>query len=401
MRTRTQSTAVRPICLLLLALTALAFVAGAPEAEAQSPVSRADSAAVLLEAARDFEADGEYETADALLVYITERFGGTPAGEAAFALLSGPVGDRLEPISRVEIPVFSTTYGLWLGVAVPAMFGADNSEAYGAGLLVGGPLGLFSGLAYSRSRRFSAGQARAISFGGAYGSWLGYGWTQLLDLGIAERCDSFGCFPIEDEFEELMAGAVIGGLGGIAAGAWLAQKPIRSGVASGAEGGAIWGTIYGAMLAGIVDEDSGDGALVAALLGGKAGLIAGAALASKHDVTRPRVRLINLGALVGGLGGIGIDLLIEPDATETAIAIPLVTSVAGLIIAAASTRDRPAAADPGAGQGQGGALLGWRDGGLAFQTPTPMPTLLPMDDVNGRPTVTPGVTLELFRASFR
>lgn len=386
--------------LLLAGLFGLLALTPAPSS---AQMTRADSAAVLLQTARDFEADGDYETADALLYYLTERFAGTPSGDIAADLLRGPTGDRAEPVSRVELPVFSTTYGLWLGIGIPWALGADDPEAYGAGLLVGGPLGLFSGLAYSRSRRLSAGQARAISWGGLYGSWQGWGWTQLFDLGIEERCESFGCFPNEGNSEELAAGAVIGGLLGIGTGALLARNPIRSGVASGAQGGSIWGTIYGAMLAGIFDDDGDDSTLATALVAGNVGLLAGGALAGKHNVGRDRIRLMNLGALVGGLGGLGIDLLIQPDDTETAIAIPLAASVAGLVIAARNTRDRPAPADGGAGpaMGQGTALLGWQDGSLRIQAPMPVPTLLPMDDPNGRTAWRPGLRLELFRSLLR
>lgn len=386
-------------CLLLAA-------AFAP-APAHGQTTRADSAAVLLEAARDFEADGAYETSDALLAYIMERFGGTAAAAAAAELLLGPASDRVDPVSRIEIPVFATTYGLWLGVAVPAAFGADDSEAYGAGLLLGGPLGLFSGMRYARGRRLSAGQARAVSWGGTYGTWLGFGWTELLDLGVDELCDEFGCFDTESRSEERFAGMVIGGLAGIGTGALLARGPVRSGVASAAQGGSIWGSVYGAMVARVLDDTTDGSTLGAALVSGKVGLLGGALLAAKYDVSRDRVRMINLGALVGGLGGLGIDLLVQPDDTETGVAIPLVTSVAGAILATATTSDRPRAseADDGEGaeygSGQGAALFGWSEGSLTIQPPLPMPTVIPIDDPNGRPSWTPGVAVELFRTSFR
>lgn len=393
------------LALTLLAATAVAATIVAAPAHAQT--TRADSASVLLEAARDFEADGAYETADALLAYIVERFGGTSAAAAAVDLLRGAGTARVEPVSRVEVPVFSTTFGLWLGVAVPAALGAEDSEAYGAGLLVGGPVGLLSGRAYARGRRLSAGQARAISWGGLYGTWLGFGWTELLDLGIQQTCGEFGCFANEGSSEELFAGMVVGGLAGVGAGALLARGPISSGVASAAQGGSIWGSVYGAMVAGILDDTLDDKALAAALISGKIGLLGGAALASRYDVGRDRVRMINLGALIGGLGGLGLDLLIQPDDTRSGIAIPLVTSLAGAILATANTSDRPrpsageAGEAGGVGVGQGAALLGWADGSLRIQPPLPMPTMIPVDDPNGRRSWTPGLAVEVFRATLR
>ena len=115
-------------------------------------VTPADSAAVLLQAAQDFELEGEAEIAAALYNHITERFPGTPAAAEARARLTGDPG-RFDPVSRLELPVFGTLYGLWLGVAVPAAFGAEDEAAYGAGLLIGGPLGLFAARGAQRSRQ--------------------------------------------------------------------------------------------------------------------------------------------------------------------------------------------------------------------------------------------------------
>jgi hypothetical protein len=150
------------------------------------------------------------------------------------------------------------------------------------------------------------------------------------------------------------------------------------------------------MIAGMFEPD-GEDVLVTSLLAGNVGLIAGAALAGAYDLSRPRVRMINLGALVGGIGGLGIDLLIQPDDAVAAIAIPLVTSLAGLGIAAHVTRDGVGERTP---DDLGAALFDLSDGALTLRAPLPMPTLLPADDVNGRPVWRPGLTLEVFRATF-
>ena len=109
--------------------------------------------------------------------------------------------------------------------------------------------------------------------------------------------------------------------------------------------------------------------------------------------------MINIGALVGGLSGLGVDLLLEPDDDAALIAIPLVGSVAGMLTAVYATRnDRREAAE--ADDAAGAALFGYSDGRLSMNAPMPSPTMLPMDDVNGRPVWRPGVTVQLFRASF-
>lgn len=382
---------------LSLALTLA--VAMAPEA-VDAQLTPADSAAVLLQAADAFAQEGRWEIAEAIYERITERFGGTPAAAQARARLSAPTADRPQRQSRVELQVFGATYGAWLGVAVPLALGSDDPEAYGVGLLVGAPLGILASRAYMNANPVSEGQARAISWGGLWGTWQGFGWAEVLDIGEGEFCDEFGCYSSGDSGEEIVASMVIGGLAGITTGALLARNPIRSGVASGAQGGSIWGTIYGTMLTGMVDNESGgDGLLTVALLSGNLGLLVGAGLASEYDLSRSDVRIINLGALVGGLAGLGLDLLIQPDHESAAIGLPLATSVIGLGIGAANTggsgdREEEQQSDLDA------ALFDYRGGSLSMRAPLPRPTLLPMERP-GAPTVwKPGLTVELFRARF-
>jgi hypothetical protein len=384
---------------LALAMGTGALSLAVSPSTASAQVSQADSAAVLLQAATRFERDGRWEIAEAIYVLLTEQYGATPAGIEARSRLTGPADQRIERISRVELQVFGTLYGLWLGVAVPVAFGAEDPEAFGAGLLLGGPIGFFGSRAALRARPLSEGQARAISWGGIFGTWQGFGWAELLNFGEEEFCNEFGCYDSGDNTEELFASMIVGGLAGITTGAIIARNPVRSGVSSGAQAGSTWASIYGAMVAGIVDADNGDAALASALIAGNVGLLAGAGLASRYDMSRSRIRLINLGALLGGLGGVGVDLLIQPDDEEVALLLPLVTSVAGLGIAAYATRD----SDRGVERGPEDldlALIRLSDDGLRVAPPMPMPTLLSMDDANGRPVWRPGLSFELFRATF-
>jgi hypothetical protein len=378
----------------LLALLLMAL----PDALGAQPTP-ADSAAVLLTTAEEFEREGESEVAAALYAHISERFPQTPAADEARARLLGSA-DRFDPVSRLELPVFGTLFGAWLGVAVPAAFGAESSEAFGAGFLVGAPLGLFSTRAAQRSRRYSEGQARAISWGGVFGTWQGFGWAELFGWTSEEFCDPGGCYELGDDTEAVFTSLVVGGLAGVTTGAVIARNPVRSGVSSAAQGGSIWGTLYGAAIAGLFDAE-GDAVLATALVGGNVGLLGGAALARRYELTRPRVRWINLGALAGGLAGLGIDLLVDPADTEVAIAIPLVASVGGLAIAASATRDlRPNAVDRQEDSFSGAALLSHGLDGWSLGPPLPLPTMLPVDDPNGRTRWRPGLTLELLRASF-
>ncbi len=182
---------------LVVALLATGVSATASPTLAQ--VAPADSASVLLEAARGFEADGRWDVAEALYTLITERYPATPAAGEARARLAAPPRDVASGSGSVELRVWMTLYGAWLGVAVPGAFGADSSEPYGVGLLVGGPAGFFGGRALAESLDLTAGQARAITLGGTWGTWQGFGWQEVLDLGVAQDC-SFGpdsCYDAE------------------------------------------------------------------------------------------------------------------------------------------------------------------------------------------------------------
>jgi len=246
----------------------------------------------------------------------------------------------------------------------------------------------------------SEGQARAISGGGIWGTWQGFGWSEVLGLGQEEVCEPNFCYDTGDSSEEVFASMIVGGLAGIVTGALIARNPVRSGVSSGAQGGSIWGSIYGALGAVFVDpEANGNEALATALIVGNIGLFAGGALAGKYDLSRSRIRLINLGALVGGVGGLGLDLIIQPDSERMAVAIPLLTSLLGLGIAVNSTRG----SDRGIVRSEvdrGTALFDYRNGALRLNVPMPMPTLLPFEDRSGERKWRPGVSVQLFSAKF-
>lgn len=365
---------------------------GPRRAEAQA--TRADSAAVILEAAGRFHAQGREDVATALYEYLLERFGDTvAAGEARRMLASAP-GNRSTRSGRVELQVWSTLYGLWLGVAVPTAFGAEGPEPYGVGLLLGGPLGFLTGMGLARSRELTDGQARAITFGGSWGTWQGLGWAQVFDWGEVDyaSCGPFGQCPEDKETERQFTAMILGGLAGIGTGALLSRKNIPSGVASTVNFGALWGTWFG-VAGGVLADAENDALLTTTLLGGNAGLIATALLAPRWDMSVNRARLISIAGVIGGLGGAGIDLIVQPDDEKVGIGIPLAMSVAGLAIGAATTRNYDVRRRP-AGSGLDGALLQYGNGRLSLGTLLPSPVLVPIER-DGRRTreLAAGITL--------
>ena len=342
----------------LLFAAVLAALA-APPSSVSAQVTSADSAAVLLATAAAFEAEGERDVAEALYRHIVRHFPGTPAAESALARLDG----RVTAGGETELRVWATTYGLWMGVAIPLALESEEPEAYGAGLLLGGPAGYLAAHQFVRSRPVSPGQARAISWGGTWGAIQGAGWAIALDLDDDR---------IEDRIWSMIAG---GAAGTIAGGVIASRSEITPGTATAATAGSLWGLWFG--LATSVLADAGeDPTVAAAMITGNAGLVAGALAGSRLPLSRGRTRLISLGGVIGGFAGLGTALIAEVDDDQSAIAFPLMGSIAGLVAGSVLTRGEDVEDDPyeaGASGLAGAALVNWTEGALSLSTPLPAP----------------------------
>ena len=101
-------------------LTCVALLAGASSLTAQDS-SPADSANVLLDAAASFESEDQWEVAEALYRFIAEHFDTTPAAVQAQARFSALNLESAQGSGSVELRVWGTTFGLWLGVALPSV----------------------------------------------------------------------------------------------------------------------------------------------------------------------------------------------------------------------------------------------------------------------------------------
>ncbi len=93
---------------------------------ASAQITGADSAAALLAAAAEFESRGERDVAESLYRHIVDRFPGTPAAVTARGRLDAAVAARSQAGGETELRVWSTLYGIWSGMAVPAAFGAEG-----------------------------------------------------------------------------------------------------------------------------------------------------------------------------------------------------------------------------------------------------------------------------------
>lgn len=371
-------------------------------------VTPADSAAVLLETARRLEADGQRSAAEATYQFILRRYAGTPAADQVAQLLATR-GEPLESGGRFRFVGWGAMYGAWLGVAVPAAFGAEDSETYGIGLLLGGPAGLLGAMHYARAAQPTRGQADAMVFGTQWGTWQTVGWMYALDLdrsSVSQTCDQFGyCYYEESSDESFFRAAVLGGLGGLAAGTVLGRKlSPTEGQASFVSNAAGWGTWFGLAGSIMAEVDDGDAALSTMLVAGSAGLVAGALLAPR-DVTPGRVWLTTAVGMAGAAAGLGVDLIVQPDNAQVAMLFPAALSAAGLAWGWQLTKPvdlRRRGVRPSGGGGPAALIeAGGEQRGLRLGVPGLQPGVSVLgENARGRRVLRPALSVPLFRASF-
>ena len=374
---------------LLVALVVVAVSAPRP-AFAQGAATPADSAAILLATASEFETRGEAGIAEALYRHIADRFPGTPAAETALVRLDAAREARSRGGGETELKVWSAFYGIWLGVAVPTALDVDGPEPYGLGLLAGGPTGFLAGRALANSRPLSLGQVRAITWGGTWGALQGMGWANALDLGGGERLIE-GDIVIQDEqtIEAVMTSTIVGSAVGIAGGILAARREITPGTSTSAMLGSLWGAWFGLASATLMDMDENT-TWATMMVAGNAGLAGGALAGSRWPLSRSRARLISVGGLMGGVGGIGMVLITQPDDDDAAITTILVGSVAGLLLGVGLTEGGTDEEDPGDNARAAGAfpvpgaLLNRSRGEWYLAAPLPSPVREPGRRGDGR-----------------
>lgn len=370
--------------LVLLAL--LALLAWAAPRPARAQATRADSAAILLDAAQRLNAEGKRPAADAVLAFIVRHFGDTPAAAAARrTLIEQPAAG--EGSGRVELVAWGTLYGAWLGIVVPAALSVNQAELYGLGLLAGGPLGYAAAQSLATSRHVTLGEARAMTFGFRWGTSQAIGWLTELT----------GDVSAEAAFTTMG----LGGIAGMALGGAVARRGrLTAGQVAYSAQGYYWGTYFAATLAAIADIDTHAGSWV--LAGGDIGMLAAAAVAPE-GITAGRAWLISAMGIAGMAAGWGVDLIIQPDNEELALGIPMATSAVGLMLGTRSAREMARRGpDDGAADAAAlpSALLDASGSRLRLGLPVPTPTLVPVGERGPRRLYRPALAVPLFRAAF-
>lgn len=377
-------------------LAALAFAA----APIRAQLTRSDTAAVLLDAARTFEEEGRLDLAEQLLTVLTRRYPDTASGRLAGSTLSALRAEREVGGGHAGYVVWSTIFGAWMGVAVPAAVGAEDPEPFGLGLLLGTPAAFFASRAYGSSAGITVGASRTVTFSWLWGTWQALGWRAALDLGESLAvCGIDGCYKDTDEQAPWIA-ALVGGASGYAAGIAATRLwNVETGTAEMLWHSSVWGTGYGFALGFLADLEDDD-LLASTLIGGNAGLVVGIPLARAWSPTSGQVRLVSVAGLAGALAGLGVDLLLSVDSDKTAVAIPTVGATLGLIGGSLLTANENETARPDRGDpAPGTALVRYRNGfELGVPIPVPVARLRLMPD--GRASRSTGVGFTLFQATF-
>ncbi|HEU4335132.1 MAG TPA: hypothetical protein VFT32_11605, partial [Candidatus Eisenbacteria bacterium] len=261
-----------------------------------------------------------YDLATAIAADLRAGFADAPAGAWAtealprFEALSGPrralfwPGSLLDQRGRTDLLVFSGTYGLWLGTAIPVALDADDAQAYAAGLLIAPAACVLIAANVTRDRPIPKGQATVIALGGQLGTWQGLGWS---GLGEADG-------------EEVVAAGVVTGLAGILLAVPLSNAVgFTEGHAEITSAGMYWGGWFGlveSILTGR-DEDDEDSPLVDMLVGSDIGVVTAGIAARGARLSEGRMRLINLCGVLGAAFGGGLALLTEADDDQAVIGL--------------------------------------------------------------------------------
>lgn len=346
---------------------------------ASTQLTRADTAVALLVAASDFERQGDGDAATSLLYrQIVGRFPGTLDAGTGGAWLDAASPERSRAGGEIELRVWSTLYGIWLGVGIPAALEAERPEAYAAGLLLGGPAGFLAARSFSRWRPVSPGQARAITWGGTWGALQGWGWANALGL------IGGGDIPLgrdvrtnkgASEQTLLLASMLAGSAVGLGGGVLAARHEIRPGTATAAMLGGLWGAWFGFASGALLDLDHETNMATIAMVG-NAGLAAGAFAGSRWRLSRSRAHLISLGGLLGFAGGYGVVSNAQLGNRYMELGIVLASNIAGFAAAAVLTRGTGGEDDAGADAQASGALLNRSQGGAwSLSAPLPIPVL--------------------------
>jgi hypothetical protein len=367
----------------------------------QAQITRSDSANVLLHIAQELREAGQLSRARVLMQVLLQRYGDTPEAGPASDLLA-QLGNEDEPGSgTVELVAWHTLFGTAVGALVPAAFGLEGPEAYGAGLLLGGPIGFFGSYGLARARTLTAGQALAIDFGSMWGMIQGPMIRDWLDIGDGQDCFATGSGTVCRETtpdEATPAAMLVGGLSGLLIASVVAPpRSISTSTGLSMIFGSHWGIYFGFIAATLANAEEDEGEIPFMLLGGNGLALAGALGMPKLGWSSSRVWLVHLGGLMGVAAGFGVGAITDPDSEVLGAGIMAVGGLAGLAIGVAVTSGDDIGGIGSGSAAMSDALLNLRGQRVQLGVPVPTPGLVPSRHGDGRSL---GLKLSLFKGRF-
>jgi hypothetical protein len=261
---------------------------------------------------------------------------------------STPAGKQPGTVNGdIELAVSQALMGTAFGVYAPFAIGVpDSALVISATTLAGLATGLGVSLTVANRHGVTQGQAMAVYTGEAVG--ITHGLLLGPELGIWNVA------------QPMTAGFVLGGAAGIAAAVY--GKP-TAGQMSMVRSGVSWGAATGALTILMFEIPS---ALV--VLGGMdLGLVAGAMLSQRLDISRRRMNFINLSGYTGAAGVAILLIGVGGGSPQLMAGVLFVGAGGGLAVGAHLTRDMD-----GDGAASGSALE-LRDGKWYLGMPMPEP----------------------------
>ena len=228
----------------------------------------------------------------------------TPAAQLPVAEDDERYGSlRPSGLARAELTSFQTLAGIGAAGMLCGLAGCDDGRVIVTVLTLGAGAGLAGALVGSRDG-VTPGRALAINSGTMWGVWNG------VAVAVVAEANDKGAFG------SILAGQLLGTLGGVAVGAFT--NPTAGDVSLATSGG-MWlgGLMF--FIHGIADFDAGGKAvMLSTLIASDVGLVGGALLSGLdiYPMSRSRALLIDSGGVMGTLLGMGLSVLIKGDVDD-------------------------------------------------------------------------------------
>jgi len=193
---------------------------------------------------------------------------------------------------RGRLVLWSSLYGIWLGIATDIMFEIDGERAVIVPPLIGLGAGIGLSLAATSTFQLTVGEAWTIITGLDYGTINGALWAGGLDMSDKGVVGT----AVATSFAATSIGVLVAN-----------EKSPSAGDIELVRSSLLWGTVGGFLATFAIAPDiSSTSAFKAVALSMDAAFLIGVGLANYVDVSRNRMLIIDAGALAGGLFGLGI-----------------------------------------------------------------------------------------------